>query len=108
MTSQAADKSKQELARLESAQQDMVMKLASAERELAQLRSSTRKTEFELLGRQQEVNAQLEAAKKQLAEAQAKAVDATKQAANDGSAAKDQFNKVSGSTSVSRLRWQGC
>jgi ABC-type Fe3+-citrate transport system substrate-binding protein len=80
---------------LESEQQDMTMKLASAERELAQLRSSTRKTEFELLGRQQEVNAQLDAAKKQLAEAQAKAVEASKKAATDGSAAKDQFNKVS-------------
>jgi hypothetical protein len=45
--------SQKELAKLQEAQSEMTTKLATAERELTQLRSTSRNAEFELIGKQQ-------------------------------------------------------
>lgn len=50
---QASSSTQQELSKLQGTQSEMVNKLATAERELAQLRSSSRSAEFELVGKQQ-------------------------------------------------------
>lgn len=50
---QATSSTQAELAKLQDTQQDMVTKLATAERELVQLRSTSRSAEFELVGKQE-------------------------------------------------------
>lgn len=53
MSPQATSKTEAELTKLQAEQEDMATKLAAAERELNQLRSTSRTAEFELVSKKE-------------------------------------------------------